>query len=259
MNYDVVYCKLFCWSCLFFFFFYVPQLYLWGSPFWVRFLHMWPFFNPTIQGSLILSLWMLSFQGLTTFCPSSLFLFFFLPSLCLLLCLLFFYTTSSFPSSFSFPSFSSPSSFLFLLLFLLLLLLLLLLPSIEPEIIAVVCLFDLFCFAYKPPCVCWEGEGGHVWACAHAHVCEWVCMCVCVYVCVCVHAYLCLYVCVHAYMFTWVRACVWYPGEPDSGLSHVRKVKATGRSGATEVRGRKPTGQVETNWVWECAAYGAHW
>ena len=23
------------------------QLYLWGSPFWVRFLRMWPFFNPT--------------------------------------------------------------------------------------------------------------------------------------------------------------------------------------------------------------------
>ena len=25
------------------------QLYLWGSPFWVRFLHMWSFFNPTIE------------------------------------------------------------------------------------------------------------------------------------------------------------------------------------------------------------------
>ena len=25
------------------------QLYLWGSPFWLRFLHMWPFFNPTIE------------------------------------------------------------------------------------------------------------------------------------------------------------------------------------------------------------------
>ena len=25
------------------------QLYLWGLPFWVRFLHMWPFFNPTIE------------------------------------------------------------------------------------------------------------------------------------------------------------------------------------------------------------------
>ena len=25
------------------------QLYLWGSPFWVRFLCMWPFFNPTIE------------------------------------------------------------------------------------------------------------------------------------------------------------------------------------------------------------------
>ena len=37
---------------VFFFLFYfcVPQLYLWGSPFWVRFLRMWPFFfNPTIE------------------------------------------------------------------------------------------------------------------------------------------------------------------------------------------------------------------
>ena len=25
------------------------QLYLWGSPFWVRFLHVWPFFHPTIE------------------------------------------------------------------------------------------------------------------------------------------------------------------------------------------------------------------
>ena len=25
------------------------QLYLWGSPFWARLLHMWPFFNPTIE------------------------------------------------------------------------------------------------------------------------------------------------------------------------------------------------------------------
>ena len=33
----------------FFFFFCVPQLHLWGSPFWVRFLCMWPFFNPTIE------------------------------------------------------------------------------------------------------------------------------------------------------------------------------------------------------------------
>ena len=33
-----------------FFFFCVPQLYLWGSPFFcVRFLCMWPFFNPTIK------------------------------------------------------------------------------------------------------------------------------------------------------------------------------------------------------------------
>ena len=30
-------------------FFCVPQLYLWGSLFWVRVLHMRPFFNPTIQ------------------------------------------------------------------------------------------------------------------------------------------------------------------------------------------------------------------
>ena len=35
---------------LFFFFFCVPQLsYHWGSPYWVRFLHMWPFSNPTIE------------------------------------------------------------------------------------------------------------------------------------------------------------------------------------------------------------------
>ena len=27
----------------------IPQLYLWGSPFWVRYLNMWPFFNPTIE------------------------------------------------------------------------------------------------------------------------------------------------------------------------------------------------------------------
>ena len=25
------------------------QLYLWSSPFWVRFLRMWPFFKPTIE------------------------------------------------------------------------------------------------------------------------------------------------------------------------------------------------------------------
>ena len=51
------------WASPFFFFFSVPQLYLWGSsffffcvpqpdlwgsPFLVRFLCMWPFFNPTI-------------------------------------------------------------------------------------------------------------------------------------------------------------------------------------------------------------------
>ena len=34
---------------LLFFCFCVPQLYLWASPFWVRFLRMWPFFNPTIE------------------------------------------------------------------------------------------------------------------------------------------------------------------------------------------------------------------
>ena len=33
----------------FFFFFCVPQLYLWGSPFLVRFWRMWPFLNPTIE------------------------------------------------------------------------------------------------------------------------------------------------------------------------------------------------------------------
>ena len=31
------------------FFFCVPQLYLWGSPFWVRFLWVWRFLNPTIE------------------------------------------------------------------------------------------------------------------------------------------------------------------------------------------------------------------
>ena len=31
------------------FFFCIPKLYLWGSPFWVRFLCMWPLFNPTIK------------------------------------------------------------------------------------------------------------------------------------------------------------------------------------------------------------------
>ena len=34
-------------SILFFLSFCVPQLYLWGS--WVRFLRMWPLFNPTIK------------------------------------------------------------------------------------------------------------------------------------------------------------------------------------------------------------------
>ena len=29
-------------------FFCIPQLCLWGSPLWVRILHMWLFFNPTI-------------------------------------------------------------------------------------------------------------------------------------------------------------------------------------------------------------------
>ena len=33
----------------FFFFFYVPQLDLWGSPFWVRFLRIWPIFNQTVE------------------------------------------------------------------------------------------------------------------------------------------------------------------------------------------------------------------
>ena len=33
----------------FLFFICIPQLYLWVSPFWVRFLRMWPFFNPTIE------------------------------------------------------------------------------------------------------------------------------------------------------------------------------------------------------------------
>ena len=34
---------------LFFFFFYIPQLYLWGLPVSARFLHMWPFSDPTIE------------------------------------------------------------------------------------------------------------------------------------------------------------------------------------------------------------------
>ena len=38
-----------CWSAGFFFFFSLPQLYLWGSPFWVSFLRIWPFSNPTIE------------------------------------------------------------------------------------------------------------------------------------------------------------------------------------------------------------------
>ena len=33
----------------FFFCFCVPQLYVWVSPFWVRFLHTWLFFHPTIE------------------------------------------------------------------------------------------------------------------------------------------------------------------------------------------------------------------
>ena len=27
----------------------IPQLDLWGSPYWVKFVHIWPFFNPTIE------------------------------------------------------------------------------------------------------------------------------------------------------------------------------------------------------------------
>ena len=43
-------CDLFKQIFLFFgWFFCVPQLYLWGSPLWVRFLRMWLFFNPTIK------------------------------------------------------------------------------------------------------------------------------------------------------------------------------------------------------------------
>ena len=42
-------CLLLFFFFVFFFFFCVPQLYLWGSPFLVRFLRMWPFFNPTIE------------------------------------------------------------------------------------------------------------------------------------------------------------------------------------------------------------------
>ena len=34
------------------------QLYLRGSPFWVRFLRMWPYFKSNYWGSHILSLWM---------------------------------------------------------------------------------------------------------------------------------------------------------------------------------------------------------
>ena len=35
-----------------------PQLYLWGSPFWERFLHMWPYFNSSHWGNHIPSSWM---------------------------------------------------------------------------------------------------------------------------------------------------------------------------------------------------------
>ena len=53
----------------FFFFFlvYFPQLYLWDSLFWMRFLSVWPFFNPTIEvatfrlhGSCMLGVFLLS-------------------------------------------------------------------------------------------------------------------------------------------------------------------------------------------------------
>ena len=42
----------------FFFFFIIPQLDLWGSPFWVRFLRMWPFLNPTSEVVTFHLLWM---------------------------------------------------------------------------------------------------------------------------------------------------------------------------------------------------------
>ena len=41
----------------FFFFFCVPQLYLWGLPFWLRFLRIWPFFKSSHWGSCIPSSW----------------------------------------------------------------------------------------------------------------------------------------------------------------------------------------------------------
>ena len=42
------------WLCksdlIFFLFFCVPQLFLWGAPFWVRLVRMWPFLNPQNWG-----------------------------------------------------------------------------------------------------------------------------------------------------------------------------------------------------------------
>ena len=40
---------LFCLFFVLFLFFAFPSFFLWGSPLWVRFLRMWPFFNPTIK------------------------------------------------------------------------------------------------------------------------------------------------------------------------------------------------------------------
>ena len=49
------------WPAWPFFFFCVPQLDLWGSPFQVRFLRMWTFFSPTIEvvGFHLCGWWML--------------------------------------------------------------------------------------------------------------------------------------------------------------------------------------------------------
>ena len=44
---ELIHCSQCCmFAGCFFFFFCVPQLYLWGSPFWVRFVTI---FNPTIE------------------------------------------------------------------------------------------------------------------------------------------------------------------------------------------------------------------
>ena len=62
----------------FFFCFCVPQLYLWGSPFWVRFLGMWLFCNPTVEvvtfllgGWCMLGVFVASIHSSRTWIPGS--------------------------------------------------------------------------------------------------------------------------------------------------------------------------------------------